>query len=190
MLKAFEGDADAQFKVGVLFTNDQFSPADNEQAVYWYTQAARQNHTLAQYNLGHHYLTGLGVQQSETQAMRWWLLAAEKDHALSQFNVGRAYYLGIGLESDHALARRWFTRAAQNGEPKSADILAQLGWDDGQLANTSVTQTTPSFEPTPQRCVRTTGRVEASREIRAFGHNRAFSDNRAISNVRTDNATG
>ena len=28
MLRAYEGDRDAQFKVGVLFTNDQFDKAD------------------------------------------------------------------------------------------------------------------------------------------------------------------
>ena len=56
MLAAYEGDRDAQFKVGVLFTNDQFSEPDYEQAVYWYKQAARQGHPLAQYNLGHQYL--------------------------------------------------------------------------------------------------------------------------------------
>jgi len=61
MLRAYEGDRDAQFKVGVLFTNDQFNEPDYEQAVYWYKQAARQEHVLAQYNLGHQYLTGVGV---------------------------------------------------------------------------------------------------------------------------------
>jgi len=128
MLQAYEGDRDAQFKVGVLFTNEQFRKPDYEQAVYWYKQAARQGHVLAQYNLGHQYLTGVGAKRNETSAMTWWLKAAEQDHSLAQFNVGRAYYLGIGLDKDHDQSRYWFERAAQNNEPKSIDILEQLGW--------------------------------------------------------------
>jgi len=130
MLQAYEGDRDAQFKVGVLFTNNQFQSADMEQAVYWYKQAARQGHALSQYNLGHQYLTGIGVKRSESEAMKWWLKAAEQDHPLAQFNLGRAYYLGIGLKEDHDQSRYWFDRAAQNNEPKSIDILEQLKWSE------------------------------------------------------------
>lgn len=128
MLRAYEGDRDAQFKVGVLFANDQFGPPDNEQASYWYAQAARQGHVLAQYNLGHQYLTGIGVKRDENTAMHWWLKAAAQQHPLAQFNVGRAYYLGIGLEKDLQQAKLWFERASQNNEPKSTEILKQLGW--------------------------------------------------------------
>ncbi len=130
MLQAYEGDRDAQFKVGVLFTNDQFKSADMGQSAYWYKQAARQGHALAQYNLGHQYLTGTGVKRNEREAMKWWLKAAEQDHPLAQFNIGRAYYLGIGLEEDHDQSRLWFRRAAKNNEPKSIDILQQLGWSE------------------------------------------------------------
>jgi len=140
MLQAYEGDRDAQFRVGVLFTNEQFRRPDYEQAVYWYKQAARQGHILAQYNLGHQYLTGVGVKRNENTAMNWWLKAAEQDHPLAQFNIGRAYYLGIGLKEDHDQSRLWFERAARNHEPKSIDILEQLGWaEPGQY-----TRKTPS----------------------------------------------
>ena len=128
MLRAYEGDRDAQFKVGVLFANDQFGPPDHEQSAYWYRQAARQGHPLAQYNLGHQFLMGNGVKRDERAAMQWWLKAAEQQHALAQFNVGRAYYLGIGLKKDLNQARFWFERASQNNEPKSTELLKQLGW--------------------------------------------------------------
>ncbi len=145
MLRAYGGDRDAQFKVAVLFANDQFGPPDHEQSAYWYTQAARQGHVLAQYNLGHQYLLGNGVKRDENIAMQWWLKAAEQQHALSQFNVGRAYYLGIGLDKDLSQAKLWFERASQNNEPKSTEILKQLGWwqdasDEATLANNQSTQ--------------------------------------------------
>ncbi len=136
MLNAYEGDKDAQFKVGVLFSNSQFGEPDHEQASYWYKQAARQGHVLAQYNLGHQYLTGTGVKRDEKTAMQWWLKAAEQQHPLAQFNVGRAYYMGIGLEKDLSQAKLWFQRASQNKEPKSTELLKQLGWwDSVEVAN-------------------------------------------------------
>ena len=129
MLRAYEGNRDAQFKVGALFAGDQLNQPNPEQAVYWYTQAARQGHIMAQYNLGHHLLTGNGAEKNEAQAIQWWKEAAKEDHALAQFNVGRAYFLGIGVEEDHSQSRYWFSRAAQNKEAKSIDVLKQLGWD-------------------------------------------------------------
>lgn len=149
MLRAYEGDRDAQFKVGVLFANDQFGPPDNEQASYWYTQAARQGHVLAQYNLGHQYLTGTGVKRDENSAMRWWLKAAAQQHSLAQFNVGRAYYLGIGLEKDLQQAKLWFERASQNNEPKSTEILKQLGWwNQESIANVAQPSPTEATDAT------------------------------------------
>lgn len=155
MLQAYEGNQDAQFKVGVLFTNTKFNTADHEQAVYWYKQAANQGHALAQFNLGHQYLIGQGVPRDEKIAMSWWLKAAQQDHALASFNVGRAYYLGIGLQEDHGLARYWFERAAQNKEPKSIEILEKLGWakkGDYQVPDTpppaATTQTASTISTT------------------------------------------
>lgn len=150
MLQAYEGDRDAQFKVGALFTNNQFQSADMEQAVYWYKQAARQGHALAQYNLGHQYLTGIGVKRNEAEAMKWWLKAAEQEHPLAQFNIGRAYYLGIGLKEDHSQSKLWFQRAAKNNEPKSIDILTQLNWAANEPAAESSEASSASETQTPR----------------------------------------
>ena len=145
ILRAYEGDRDAQFKVGVLLSNNQLETPDYEQAVYWYKQAALQGHALAQYNLGHQHLAGLGVERSESQAMEWWLKAAEQNHALAQFNVGRGYYLGIGLSENHKKSRAWFERAAQNGEPKSIEILKQITWsDDTATSSDTIAKTNSS----------------------------------------------
>lgn len=132
MLRAYEGDVEAQFSTAILFTNTQASKPDYSQAVYWYTQAAKQGHILAQYNLGHLYLTGTGVEQNNLKAIHWWQKAGAQEHALAQFNLGRAYYLGIGVTPDPRKARDWLERAANNKEPKSIEILQTLGWTTTQ----------------------------------------------------------
>ena len=143
-LRAYEGDRDAQFKVAVLYTNDQFATPDFKQAVYWYKQAARQDHVLAQYNLGHQYLDGIGVEKSVETAIEWWLKAAKLGHPLAQFNIGRAYYLGIGLNQDHHQSKFWFQQAANNKEPKSIEILKELGWDQDKQVQSNHVSAQPS----------------------------------------------
>lgn len=129
MLSAYEGDRNSQFQVAMAFISDQMIEPDYEQAVYWYKQAARQGHIIAQYNLGHQYMVGQGVQKSERLATDWWNKAARQGHSLAQFNLGRAYYLGIGVDKNEQQSRFWFEQAALNQEPKSLEILQQLGWE-------------------------------------------------------------
>ena len=129
MLRAFEGDPQSQFRVGVLFGEGKGVAPDFEQSAYWFTQAARQGHAAAQYNLGHAYYSGGGVKQSEADALTWWEAAAKGGHELAQYNMGRAYYMGIGTAKEAQLARFWFSQAAANGEPRSRELLEKLGWE-------------------------------------------------------------
>ena len=126
MLRAYEGDRDAQFKVALMFSDGTGTEKDIEQAVYWYIQAARQGLASAQYNLGHKYLNGEGVRKDVNQAIHWWLKAAKQEHELAQFNVARAYYGGIGVEKNTEHAHYWFRKAAANNEPRSEKILVSI----------------------------------------------------------------
>ncbi len=123
MLRAYEGDRDAQFKVALMFSDGTGTQQDPEQAVYWYSQAARQGLASAQYNLGHKYLAGQGTDKDLQQAIKWWLKAAKQEHELAQFNVARAYYGGIGVDKDEKQAKFWFRKAAINNEPRSIEIM-------------------------------------------------------------------
>lgn len=133
MLRAYEGDRDAQFKVALMFSDGTGTEKDIEQAVYWYIQAARQGLASAQYNLGHKYLSGEGTQKNIQKAIQWWIKAAEQEHELAQFNVARAYYGGIGVEKSVENARYWFRKAAANNEPRSEKILATIFDESGNV---------------------------------------------------------
>ena len=45
---------------------------DKQKAVYWYTKAAKQNHSEAQYNLALMYEKGEGVKQDKEKAIYWY----------------------------------------------------------------------------------------------------------------------
>ena len=59
MLQAAEqGDADAQYNLGVMYANGRGVRQDDAQAVQWYRKAAEQGDAEAQFNLGVMYADG------------------------------------------------------------------------------------------------------------------------------------
>ena len=70
------GNAEAQYKLGVLHDNGRGVPQDYAQANKWYHAAAEQGHPSAQYNLGRWYTIGLDIPQDYVQAYKWLELAA------------------------------------------------------------------------------------------------------------------
>ena len=62
---AKQGDANAQFYLGLLHSRQLIDQASQEQAVKWYLLAANNDHVNAQFNLGIKYDKGLGVESLE-----------------------------------------------------------------------------------------------------------------------------
>lgn len=75
---AEQGDAAAQYNLGVMYDQGQGVRQDYVQAVQWYRKAAEQGHAVAQYNLGSMYDQGQGVRQDYAQAVGWFRKAAEQ----------------------------------------------------------------------------------------------------------------
>ena len=68
---AEQGDAEAQFKLGVRYINGQGVDQSYTEAVKWFRKAAEQGDADAQYNLGLGYEYGQGVEQSYTESAKW-----------------------------------------------------------------------------------------------------------------------
>ena len=62
-LAAEQGDATAQYNLGIMYDNGQGVPQDYKEAIKWYRLAAEQGNAKAQYNLGAMYDNGEGVPQ-------------------------------------------------------------------------------------------------------------------------------
>jgi uncharacterized protein len=58
---AEQGDADAQYNLGVMYQNGQGVLQNYKTAAKWFTLAAEQFHANAQYNVGVMYENGKGV---------------------------------------------------------------------------------------------------------------------------------
>ena len=68
---AEQGNAGAQFNLGLMYANGQGVPKDDQQAVVWYLKAAEQGVAVAQFNLGLRYANGQGVPKDDQQAVAW-----------------------------------------------------------------------------------------------------------------------
>jgi hypothetical protein len=81
---AAQGDADAQWRLGVRYHNGEDVPRDDVQAMQWFLRAADQGHVTAQATLGAYYWAGRGVPQDLSKAYFWSALALAQGDANSK----------------------------------------------------------------------------------------------------------
>ena len=68
-LHAEQGDAGAQYYLGLMYVYGFGVPQDYAEALKWYRRAAEQSDAYAQHDLGSMYFHGLGVPQDYTKAL-------------------------------------------------------------------------------------------------------------------------
>ena len=116
---AAQGDAAAQFKVGVIYYKGQGVQPDYLEALNWFKKAALQGHPLAQYNVGYMSEKGEGTPQDYAEAAKHYRRAAEQGNQLAQYNLGYLYEKGQGVLQDEVQALMWYNLAAIRGEIKA-----------------------------------------------------------------------
>jgi hypothetical protein len=112
---AEQGNATAQFELGILYVRGEGVPQDYTQAVAWYRKAADQGALAAQKAMAAAYESGRGVPQDYAQAAIWWRKAAEQGDARAEWFLARAFGSGQGVPQDYAQAAIWFRKAAEQG---------------------------------------------------------------------------
>jgi S1-C subfamily serine protease len=112
---AEQGEALAQYNLGVLYANGIGVQKDAAEAVRWYRRAAEQGDAIAQFNLGTMYRKGEGIAKDPEEAAHWYRKAAEQGLASAQYNLGVCFHTGSGVAKDDAEAARWFRKAADQG---------------------------------------------------------------------------
>lgn len=119
--RADDGDADAQFSLGLQLASGAGEAQDYAQAAEWYRKAAEQSHCLAQFNIGVMYSKGQGVPRSDAEALIWFQKAAHQGNPRAQFNLGMSHYRASleGLPKNVPEARveayKWFQLADAQG---------------------------------------------------------------------------
>lgn len=125
---AEQGDATAQYELGLTYASGEGVPQNHEEAARWYQRTAEQGHAAAQSNLGGLNYHGLGVPQNYEEALRWYRLAAEQNEASAHYGLGVMYTYGHGVPQDYVEAHMWANLAGADGfeeARKLRDFLAQ-----------------------------------------------------------------
>jgi uncharacterized protein len=93
----------------------QVSPAAPQELL----KRAEAGDPQAQFELGHAYENGSGVQQDDAVAMDWYRKAAEHGSTQAQNSLGVMYAQGRGVQPDKEEAVRWYRKAAKQGLPEA-----------------------------------------------------------------------
>jgi TPR repeat protein len=73
-----EWDADAQYKLGLMYAEGRGVGQNDAKAAQWFGAAAWQGNVKAQYRIGQMYAKGQGVARNDLEAMRWFRKAARQ----------------------------------------------------------------------------------------------------------------
>lgn len=125
---AQQGDAEAQFNIGILYEYGLGVVQDYAEAAECYRMAAVQGNLSAQFSLAVMYSKGRGVAQDHAEAARLYREAAERGYAPAQNNLGIKLSSGEGIAPDRVEAYKWFAIATARGNKASArgrDIVAR-----------------------------------------------------------------
>jgi len=105
--QAEQGDADAQYLLGLRYSFGHEVLQNDVEASSWYRKAADQDHVAAQFHLGFMYDFGQGVPQDDAQAMAWYRKAADRGHTSAQANLSVMYSTGQGVPRNYVEAYKW-----------------------------------------------------------------------------------
>ena len=123
---AEQGNAYAQFNLGIMYRNGNGVPENDAEAVKWFRKAAEQGVARAQFNLGFMYANGEGVPENDAEAVKWYRKAADQGDATAQYNLGVMYYNGEGIPENHVGAYVWWSMAKTQGDEDAKGNLEIL----------------------------------------------------------------
>jgi len=116
---AGQGNVEAQFALGYMYTNGIGVTEDNAEAIRWFRKAAGRGNAMSQFLLSIRIIT-----TDSAEAVGWLRKAADHGVAKAQHLLGLIYSEGGGgITKDDAEAIRWWRKAAKQGLAESKTEL-------------------------------------------------------------------
>ncbi len=136
---AEEGNPDAQYLVGIMFSNGLGVPVDFEKAGKWFLKSATQGDVGAQYLTGVFLASGKGFSKDLNRASHWFKEAARQGYPDAQSRLGEWYADGKGVKQNLTKAYIWLSLAQANGiqtvETKLVEVANQMTTEELKNAN-------------------------------------------------------
>ncbi len=124
--QAEDGDAEAQFTLGLTYATGQGVPQDYRAAAAWIRKSAEQGKDYAQDYLGTMYEEGKGVPRDYAIAADFYLKAANMGNANAQEHLGQLYTFGRGTPQNFVIAYMWLSLAASKGNARAVMLRTEL----------------------------------------------------------------
>lgn len=121
------GHADAQTKLGIMYSTGIDAPINIPSAVTWLKKAAASNHPEGLNQLARFYHKGIGVPRDLGQAIVLWKRGAKLGNAHAQMSLALAYSLGDGTNKNYAHAYAWAYVASKNGANHADELKNVVG---------------------------------------------------------------
>lgn len=123
---ALAGDANCQFRIGLLYLGGLGKPLAPEVAANWFRRAAAAGYSPAQLMLGLLYLNGEGVERDVHMASYWLILAGEQNDSQALLILAGLVAGGHLGPSDMEKAIVFLKRAAERINTRSLFQYQQL----------------------------------------------------------------
>jgi TPR repeat protein len=128
IVKAEEGDAEAQIRVALAYDTGRGAPRDRDSAMKWYRVAADGGNAEAQNSLG----SMFQEKKDYKDAMFWYEKAASLGHAQATNSMGYLHDLGLGVPQNRIKGFELYSQAADLGWAEAMWDIANM-YGAGQL---------------------------------------------------------
>lgn len=142
---AQNGDAVAQFELGLLYFNGHSVPQDRADAVIWWRKAAQHGNVRAYIDLVVLFENDQRMLQVDAAGVVRLREDAVHGDANAQYSLGLLYTNGQEVPQDYAEADMWFRKAAKQGYAKAKHKLGVLYYTRRQSDHLKWLRTAPSM---------------------------------------------
>lgn len=108
---ARQDSAQAQYEVGVAYSDGVGVEPSEKEAIKWFQASAKNGYPEAQFELGIRYATGEGLKTNFPLAVRWLKEGADQGNIASQCGLGWMYLEGKGVPQNYSEAYFWLNVA-------------------------------------------------------------------------------
>lgn len=112
---ADNGNAQAQYELGILYMFGLGVTENRMAAFNWYRKSAENGYAKAQQSIAIMYASGADVDKDDVKALEWHKKAAIQGDDLSACILGGIYNKGTGVAQDKKEAVRWYLKSVELG---------------------------------------------------------------------------
>ncbi len=124
--KAEDGDADAQYQVGL-----RLRYSASVEALEWFRKASDQGNSEAMLRMSVAYEQGIGVKQDAKEALRWLQKSADKENVHAIYGLAERYLQGWTAKQDYETAMKLYRKGAELGHSYSMYMVGSM-YEEGQ----------------------------------------------------------